>query len=126
MKIVIIGLGFYYTLIGIYILFAPIHFYANTPGVSMMGPFNSHFITDVSLAFLASGGALLLGVFQSTKSTIIAGALWPLMHALFHVTIWVHRGFKIDYITVSDFVGVILPGLCVMLVAIKYREVRNA
>ncbi len=107
-------------------LFAPIHFYENTPGVSMMGPFNSHFVTDVSLAFFASGIAILLRVFQSTKSTIIAGALWPLMHALFHVTIWVHRDFKIDHVTISDFLGVIIPGLCVMLMAFKFNEVRNA
>ena len=125
MKKIIIGLGVYYTLIGIYMLFVPIHFYENTPGVSMMGPYNAHFIADVSFAFLASGVALQLGAFQSIKSTIIVGALWPFMHALFHITIWVNRGFLIDYVTVSDFFAVIVPGLFVMLVAIKFEEVHN-
>ncbi len=106
-------------------LFVPTHFYANTPGVSLIGPYNSHFITDVSFAFFASGIVLQLGVFQAIKSTIIAGALWPFMHALFHITVWANREFIIDRVTVFDFLAVIIPGLLVMLLAIKFGEARN-
>ena len=125
MKKIIIGLGLYYTAMGIYILFAPIYFYQTTPGVAMMGPYNAHFIRDVSFALLASGVALQLGAIQSTKSTVIVGSLWPFMHALFHITIWVGRDFIVDHVSVSDFVGVIIPGFLIMLLAIRFNEVRN-
>ena len=125
MKKIIIGLGLYYALIGIYMLFFPVHFYENTPGVSMMGPYNSHFIKDVSFAFLTSGFALQIGAFKSITSTIVVGALWPFMHALFHMAIWINRGFIIDHVTVSDFLAVIIPGFLAMILAIKFKEVRG-
>ncbi|WP_147250938.1 hypothetical protein [Arenicella xantha] len=126
MNKLLFGLGIYYTLLGIYLLFAPAHFYAVTPGVSMMGPYNSHFIRDVSFAFLASGIALQLGTIQHNKLAVVIGALWPLLHALFHITIWVRRDFVVDRVSVSDFLAVIIPGLLVMLLAIRFNEVRNA
>ena len=120
MKKIITGFGLYYLAIGLFVLFAPIYFYQNTPGVSMMGPYNPHFIRDVSFAFMTSGVALLLGAFQANKSTVIVGALWPLMHALFHITIWVKREFVLDLVTASDFFAVIIPGVLVTLVAVRF------
>ncbi len=91
----------------------------------MMGPYNKHFVLDVSFAFLASGIAVQLGAIQSNKLASMMGALWPLMHALFHITIWIRRDFIIDRVSVSDFLAVIIPGLLVMLLAIRFNEVRN-
>jgi len=125
MKKIIIAFGLYYLLLGIIILLAPIHFYQNTPGVSMMGPYNAHFIRDVSFAFIASGAGLLLGAVQSLKSTIIVAALWPFMHALFHFTIWYRRDFVVDTITLSDFFAVVIPGLLVLLLATRFNGGRH-
>jgi hypothetical protein len=125
MKKILFCLGIYYTLLGFYLLFAPLHFYETTPGVSMMGAYNNHFIIDISFAFLSSGIAVQLGVIRSNKLALMIGALWPLMHALFHLTIWAKRDFIVDYISVSDFLGIIVPGLLVVLLAIRFNEVRN-
>ena len=42
-------------------LTAPENWYAGVPGVTMAGPINLHFITDIGLAFLASGAGVMLG-----------------------------------------------------------------
>jgi len=122
MKKIISAFGLYYLLVGAIILFAPLWFYQNTPGVSMMGPYNSHFVIDLSFAFIASGLGLLFGASKSTKSTIVTGALWPFMHALFHISIWIKRELIIDIVSVSDFFAVIVPGVLIFLIAIKSSE----
>ena len=77
-----------------------------------MGPFNLHFIRDVALVFMASGGAMAWGIKHGIKSTAIAGARWPFLHALFHIQIWAGmRDFAIDIVTLSDLIAVIIPGL---------------
>jgi len=55
-------LAAYFLLTAVYIFFFPQTFYNQTPGLSAMGPFNSHLIRDVSFAFLVSGSALFYGV----------------------------------------------------------------
>lgn len=113
-------LAAYFFLTGLYLLLAPMHFYSNTPGVSLMGPFNLHFIRDVGLVFLASSGAMAWGVKHQVKSTAVAGASWPFLHALFHIQIWAGmRGFAMDFITLSDFIAVIIPGLLALYAACK-------
>ncbi len=69
--------------------------YGTTPGVTMTGPYNAHFIADIGLAFAASGAGLLAGFRPgATAATLaLAGATWPALHALFHVWLWFVRGF---------------------------------
>lgn len=123
MNKILFMLAAYFFLTGLYLLFAPMHFYSNVPGVSSMGPFNLHFIRDVGLVFIASGGAIAYGVQQGVKSTAVAGACWPFLHALFHLQIWAGmRGFAMDFITLSDFVGVIIPGVLALYLAYKVEE----
>ena len=112
-------LGVYFLLTAIYIFFAPQKFYDLTPGLSAMGPFNLHFIRDVSFAFFVSGGALLYGARHHKKDVLIIGAGWPFLHALFHAYIWGHRGFPFDQIWAFDLVAVVLPGLIALGLAFK-------
>ena len=119
-------LAVYYFALGVYLLLTPMHFYINTPGVAMMGPFNLHFIRDISFAFLTSGGALGLGAYTGNRALALAGAAWPLMHALFHLTIWYQRNLIVDTVTVSDFLAVIIPGVLVLLLAARIKEVHHA
>jgi hypothetical protein len=102
-------------LTGLFILALPETFYALVPGLSLMGPFNSHFIRDVGLAFLASGGLLGWGVLRQAASIALAGAFWPALHAIFHVQIWSHRGFPFDGIFAFDLAAVILPPFLALL-----------
>lgn len=118
MKRTILGLlAVYFLGTGLYIFFAPNTFYENTPGLAAMGPFNFHFVRDIALTFLASGGALLFGVIRQNKAALVAGAAWPFMHALFHLQIWVHRGLPFDDIWMFDTAGVVIPGVLALILA---------
>jgi len=121
MRIALLILGALTLLTGPYLFFAPNAFYENTPGVSMMGPFNLHFIRDVGLAFLVSGGAVIFGVLQRNRGLAVAGALWPFLHGLFHFQIWIGRGIPFDQVAAFDFVAVIIPAAAMMVLAWRLK-----
>lgn len=125
MRYVLIVLGAVTLLTGPYILFAPQTFYENTPGLSMMGPFSLHFIRDVGLAFFASGACVLTGAIRRERSLAVAGALWPFLHGLFHIQIWIHRGAPFDHIATFDFFAVIIPASAMMGLALKFETNRQ-
>lgn len=114
MKKLIYFIAAYYFFTGLYILVAPMHFYNNVPGLPSMGPYNMHFIRDVALVFIACSVAIAWGCKHQQRSTAIAGAAWPAMHAVFHLQIWVGRDFALDIISASDFLAVIIPGFVVL------------
>lgn len=116
----LIGLGVLWILTGISIFADPMSFYEIVPGLKLMGPFNMHFIRDVGLAFVASGGALAWGAHISAQRLVYAGLAWPSLHALFHIQIWSHRGFPLDGIFAFDLVAVIGPPLLAFLVMWKF------
>lgn len=108
-RTILLVLGAIAMLTGVYIFFAPHTFYDSIPGLSLMGPFSIHFIRDVALAFLASGGAMVWGAWKRIRGVALAGAAWPFLHALFHIQIWSMRGFPFDNIAGYDFALVIIP-----------------
>jgi hypothetical protein len=114
------GLGVLWILTGILIFADPMSFYEIVPGLRLMGPFNMHFIRDVGLAFVASGGALACGAHVSAERLVYAGLAWPSLHALFHIQIWGHRGFPLDGIFAFDLVAVIGPPLLALLAMWKF------
>jgi hypothetical protein len=107
-------LGLLHSANGLAMLGAPMAWYAAVPGVTGTGPFNHHFILDIGMAFIASGGMLAWSArrIASAASFAIAGATWPILHALIHVTGWFTDGFphKPDVI-VSEVVGVVTLAL---------------
>lgn len=120
-KTVLYILAAYFFLTGVYIFLAPETFYRLTPGLAEMGPYNFHFIRDVALTFFASGGAIAFGASSGNRPVVIAGAAWPFMHALFHLQIWGHRGFPLDQVWLVDTLAVILPGLLVLVLAMRWK-----
>jgi hypothetical protein len=119
-RFALIGLGGSWLLNGIFIFADPMRFYEIVPGLKLMGPFNMHFIRDVGLAFVASGGALAWGARVSAQRLVYAGLAWPSLHALFHIQIWGHRGFPLDGIFAFDLVAVIAPPLLALLAMWKF------
>ena len=117
----LIGLGGVWLLTGIVIFADPMSFYEIVPGLKLMGPFNMHFIRDVGLAFIASGGALVWGTHVSAQRLVYAALAWPSLHALFHIQIWSHRGFPLDGIFAFDLAAVIGPPLLALLAVLKFR-----
>ncbi len=122
MRILLIALGTLTLLTGPVALFAPRVFYESVPGLSMMGPFNLHFISDVGLAFIASGTCIVYGAYRNSRHVAIAGALWPLLHGLFHLQLWLQRGSPFDAIAAFDFSAVITPPLVIMALACRLEH----
>lgn len=94
---------------GIQIFVMPEFFYENVPGVKMLGPFNLHFIRDAGLSFAASGLLLAWGWHRREYSWSLAGSLWPVFHALFHLHMWIARGVPVDLIALVNLTGIQLP-----------------
>lgn len=103
-------LGLFYLVNAAWMIAAPGSWYAATPGVAMTGPMNPHFIVDIGLAFVASGAGLLIGIRAGATAAAlaVAGATWPVLHALFHVWGWLSDGFpaKAD-VAVTEAIGVV-------------------
>ena len=111
----LIALALAWGMTGLFIVAQPETFYGLVPGLSAMGPFNSHFVRDVGLALLASGALLGRGARTGTTAILLAGVLWPLLHAIFHVQVWSHRGFPFDGIFAFDLAAVIVPPFLALL-----------
>lgn len=103
-------LGGFHLANGTAMLIAPTSWYEAVPGVTGTGPFNHHFVLDAGMAFIASGSLLALGArtAASAASFAIAGAAWPILHALVHITGWLTSGFPTEpRIVFSEVIGVV-------------------
>lgn len=118
-RILLIILGGIAAVNGLVILLAPQPFYDLTPGVSLTGPFNLHFVRDIALAFLASGAAMAYGAWARKRAAAVAGAAWPFLHGLFHLHLWMHRGFALDGIAAFDLALVIIPPAAALALALR-------
>lgn len=125
-RALLIGLGVVWILTGIFIFVDPMGFYKMVPGLTLMGPFNIHFIRDVGLAFISSGGMLAWGAHVEKHAIASAGIAWPSLHALFHIQIWGHRGFPFDGILAFDLVAVIGPPILALLALQKRGVLKEA
>ncbi len=102
MRLLLISIALLNLMTGVVIFFAPQFFYDTVPGVSMMGPFNLHFIRDAGLAYFGSGVLLALAWRRKQYAFAFGGALWPCLHALFHIQIWVARGASVDQVALTN------------------------
>lgn len=89
------AVGLIYLVNGAWMIAAPNGWYWAIAGVAATGPMNPHFMADIGLAFLASGVGLLMGLRAGATAAAfaVAGATWPVLHALFHVWLWLAHGF---------------------------------
>lgn len=105
--------------------FAPMTWYESVPGVSAMGPFNLHFVRDIALIYLVSAGAFAWGVKKWDKTALVFGALWPCLHAVFHIWIWAGmRGFAFDLVSLTNLVGIQIPAWVGLFMALKLKTSR--
>ncbi|NWH07705.1 MAG: hypothetical protein HXY22_03490 [Alphaproteobacteria bacterium] len=104
-------MAFIYALNGARMAIDPEGWYAHTPGVSGTGPFNNHFITDIGFIYLTVAFAFAYAAIRpaQTKALLIFAALWPLLHALFHLSEWMHHGLPDGLALWTESLGVILP-----------------
>jgi hypothetical protein len=98
---------------GLWMLASPEGWYATIPGVSMTGPNNHHFVSDIGLAYIASGAGMILAFRRTIAGAVfaVAGATWPLLHAGLHVRGWIAHGFPASAnVAISEAIGVVLIG----------------
>jgi len=116
-------LGLFHLVNGLAMLVAPQAWAAAVVHLTTPGHLHAHFIADIGMAFAASGVGLLLGARRggANATWAMAGATWPMLHALLHVKEWVLAGPpNMIGDLVSEGVGVILVGI-VGVVAAWYR-----
>ena len=111
---------------GAYMLIAPGAWYEATPGVPLTGPYNVHFVRDIGLAFLASGAGLAWAARRANGPVAIAAAVWPCLHALFHIQIWFARGLPLDQVAAVNLAAIQLPAWLALWAAWHlYRQQRS-
>ena len=121
-RIILLGVGGYALVNAVYILGATEHWYNSVPGVSATGPLNRHLAWDVGLVFLTSGLALIWAGLRSDVTAAVLGAAWLVLHALFHLWIWMHRGFPADLMALTNLLGIQLPAALAVVAAHRLRE----
>lgn len=124
-RIILVGTGGLSIVTGAYIWAATQHWYDNVPGVVLAGPLNIHFAKDVALAYLASGSALVWAGLKHDKSAGICGASWLVLHAMFHIWMWIHRGLPLDVIALTNLTGIQVPALFAFFAAIDLQAEGN-
>lgn len=108
---------------GLFVFAAPADFFVLTPGVAATGPYNPHFVRDVGLAFIVSGGAVLWGVWRHVRSAVVIGAAWPAAHALFHAQHLLAHGAAMSLPAMAFEVGLVITApLAVFLLAVFRRR----
>jgi hypothetical protein len=106
-RYVLAFIGMIYILNAVLMWVMPEFWYNLVPGVSMMGPYNSHFVRDIGLIYGLSGYALFAA--SGEGRALWFGAIWPALHGVFHIWIWVSNGFAIDIVLVTNILAIQLP-----------------
>jgi len=103
---------------GLKMIFDPAGWYASVPGIAHTGPFNGHFVPDIGFIFVvsAAGFAIWAALPRAASAWVVMGALWPALHAVFHVYGFGHH-LPEGTALFTETAGVILPGLVGLAVA---------
>jgi hypothetical protein len=105
---------------GLWMLFAPEHWFQNLPaGVPDTGPFNQHFVRDVGAAFATIGVAFLAAAPKAlTRRGVLLGAtLFYSLHSLVHVADLVTGRLHANHWGM-DLPGVFLPTMLLIFLAL--------
>ncbi len=119
-RTILIILAVFHLANGLSMVAAPMDWYAAVPGVADTGPFNHHFVIDIGLAFMTSGGLMLAGsrAGGSRSNFALAGAILPALHAALHLWTWITGSVPADTkILILEAFGVMVPGLLGLPVA---------
>lgn len=120
------ALGLFCIWNGLTMLFVPARWYWSVPGVPLTGGYNAHFIRDIGIVYALTGAALIGGAVRRARRAMLWGlaAAWLTSHALFHL-IEVAAGICGTDAIPRDFLGVTLPGLVALALAISGSRVRG-
>lgn len=121
-KTILIVVGLAYIANGLNMWFIPQYWYETVPGVSMMGPFNLHFVRDLAMAYAIMGAGLIYGL--RNPSIAMFAALWPAAHAVYHICIFFMRSMPMDTIALTNLLLIQVPAWASLWAA--YKIVKQA
>ncbi len=121
-KFIIYFVGVSYIINGLYMWFAPHHWYENVPGIIEMGLYHKHLVRDVGIAYLVMGTGILWA-FKNASVAFFA-CIWPALHAVYHVVIFFQRGMLIDDIAMANLFFIQLPAWTSLWVVYNMVNVR--
>lgn len=124
-NLLLIGVGGLSVVTAIYMWTATQHWYDTIPGVNFTGPLNFHFAKDVALAYLTSGVALIWAGVNHDKTVGFFGAAWLVLHALFHIWIWMHRGAPVDLVALINLTGIQIPAFAGLILVTDLTSERG-
>lgn len=86
-KLLATALGLFLGANALWMLAAPLHWYAHIPGVAETGPANIHFIRDIGCAYLVAALALLwlAAAPKHAWPAVLAGGAFLFLHSCIHV-----------------------------------------
>lgn len=110
LKIGLIVIGLFNVANGLFMLVNPDAWFARVIGDMPMGMMDDHFIRDVGFAYLASGVGLIWGsrAGATAAAFALAGAVWPVLHAFFHLDLWAMHGVPQGMALINEGVGVVI------------------
>ena len=111
-----------YLLHGLYMLVSPFVWYENTPGVSMLGPYNTHFVRDVGLVYIVTAIGIIWGARPRNANLLLFASVWPALHAIYHAWMWIGRDFALDLVALVNLVGIQIPAWLMLYVAMRMRR----
>jgi hypothetical protein len=117
-------LAVFYMVNGLAMIAAPAWWYGATPGVPETGPYNSHFVVDVGIAFAVSGAMIAWGAYGAGWRLVLAGSAFPAGHAIFHILGFV-GGHRHGPLAVEIF-GVVVPAVLTIWAAWAMRSKERA
>ena len=124
-RVILRILGLFHLANGLVMLVFPAQWGAAVVHLTAPDHLHFHFITDIGFAFAASGAGLLLGARRGIANGpwAIAGAIWPLLHGLFHLKEWIADTPPPMPDLVTEGIGVILMGFVgIWLAWVRYRK----
>ncbi len=109
-KIGLVLVGLFNVLNGLVMLAVPVAWFGQVIGDMPMGPLDTHFIRDVGFAYLASGTGLIWGLRRGAVAGAfaLAGAVWPMLHAFFHLDLWTMQGMPHGQGLINEGFGVLV------------------
>ena len=124
-KIGLVIVGLFNIANGLFMLADPSAWYARVIGDIPMGMMDAHFIRDVGFAYLLSGVGLIWGIRAGATAAAfaLAGAVWPVLHAFFHLDLWAAHGMPHGAALLNEGVGVVILSFAGALLAwLRFRQ----
>ena len=118
-------LGLFHLANGLAMILFPAQWAAAVVHLTAPDHLHFHFITDIGFAFAASGVVMLLGTRRGAANApwALAGAVWPLLHGLFHLKEWIVDGPPPMPGLLTEGIGVILVGgVGIWLAWVRYSK----